>query len=69
MTGDDRYKEIFKKKKGMRSMCDVAERLEKMGIEKGIIEGKLQVYENLLKKGFSKEEALKIVDLPKSGIK
>lgn len=69
MTGDDRYKEIFKKKKGMHSMCDVAERLEKMGIEKGIIEGKLQVYENLLKKGFSKEEALKIVDLPKSEIK
>ena len=37
MTGDKRYEEIFrKKKKGVRSMCDVAERLEKMGIAKGI---------------------------------
>ena len=36
MTGDDRYKEMFKKKKEVHSMCDVAERLEKMGIAKGI---------------------------------
>lgn len=35
-TGDDRYKEMFKKKKEVHSMCDVAERLEKMGIAKGI---------------------------------
>lgn len=32
----DRYKEMFKKKKEVHSMCDVAERLEKMGIAKGI---------------------------------
>ena len=37
MTGDRRYEEIFKKKKeGVHSMCDVAERLEQMGIAKGI---------------------------------
>ena len=36
MTGDRRYEEIFRKKKGVRSMCDVAERLEKMGLAKGI---------------------------------
>ncbi len=36
MTGDDRYKEMFRKKKEVHSMCDVAERLEKMGIAKGI---------------------------------
>ena len=36
MTGDARYKRIFgKKKEGVHSMCDVAERLEKMGWEKG----------------------------------
>ena len=35
MTGDARYKRIFgKKKEGVHSMCDVAERLEKMGWEK-----------------------------------
>ena len=29
MTGDRRYEEIFRKKKeGVHSMCDVAERLE-----------------------------------------
>ena len=39
MTGDERYLTIFQEKKGVRSMCDVAERLEKMGIEKGLKQG------------------------------
>ena len=39
MTGDDRYQTIFQEKKGVLSMCDVAERLEKMGIEKGLKQG------------------------------
>ena len=52
MTGDRRYEEIFRKKKeGVHSMCDVAERLEQMGIAKGIeigrsegrTEGKIEV--------------------------
>ena len=34
MTGDERYQTIFQEKKGVCSMCDVAERLEKMGMEK-----------------------------------
>ena len=43
MTGDARYKRIFgKKKEGVHSMCDVAERLEKMGWEKGQMEGKIE---------------------------
>ena len=36
MTGDERYQTIFQEKKGVCSMCDVAERLEKMGMEKGL---------------------------------
>ena len=83
MTGDDRYKEMFKKKKEVHSMCDVAERLEKMGIVKGIeigrlegkeegkvegkaegiLEGKMQVYRNLLKKGFTEKEAREITEI------
>ena len=83
MTGDRRYEEIFRKKKGVRSMCDVAERLEKMGIVKGIeigrlegkeegkvegkaegiLEGKMQVYRNLLKKGFTEKEAREITEI------
>ena len=39
MTGDERYQMIFNRKKGVHSMCDVAERLEKMGIEKGLKQG------------------------------
>ena len=84
MTGDDRYKEMFKKKKEVHSMCDVAERLEKMGMEKGIEKGmeqgvkqgrklgrnegiheeKIRVYKKLLEKGFSKQEAQEITELP-----
>ena len=39
MTGDERYQMIFNRKKGVHSMCDVAEGLEKMGIEKGLKQG------------------------------
>ena len=72
MTGDRRYEEIFRKKKGVRSMCDVAERLEKMGIAKGIeigrsegkmegeIKGKMLVYKNLCREGFGEEEARRL---------
>ena len=71
MTGDARYKRIFdKKKEGVQSMCDVAERLEKMGWEKGIKQGSLRnsikVYKNLLDRGFGREEARKIAEIPES---
>ena len=73
-TGDEHYKEVIRKKKGVRSMCDVAERLEKMGIAKGIeigksegiIEGKMQVYKNLLERGFSEKEAKEITEIPET---
>ena len=68
MTGDRRYEEIFRKKKGVRSMCDVAERLEKMGWEKGQMEGKIEgkilVYKNLRREGFDKKEARRLTELP-----
>ena len=76
MTGDKRYEKIFQKKKGVRSMCDVAERLEKMGIAKGIeigrsegkmegeIKGKMLVYKNLCREGFGEEEARRLTELP-----
>ena len=74
MTGDERYQTIFQKEKGVHSMCDVAERLEKMGIAKGIeigksegiIEGKMQVYKNLLERGFSEKEAKEITEIPET---
>ena len=80
MTGDERYQAIFQKERGVYSMCDVAERLEKMGMEKGIEQGvkqgrklgrnkgiheeKIRVYKKLLEKGFSKQEAQEITELP-----
>ena len=80
MTGDERYQAIFQKEGGGHSMCDVAERLEKMGMEKGMEQGvkqgrklgrnegiheeKIRVYKKLLEKGFSKQEAQEITELP-----
>ena len=69
MTGDKRYEEIFRKKKeGVHSMCDVAERLEKIGWEKGQmegqIEGKILVYKNLRREGFDEKEARRLTELP-----
>ena len=71
MTGDERYQTIFQKEKGVHSMCDVAERLEKVGMEKGmeigkntgIHEEKIRVYKKLLEKGFSEQEAQEITEL------
>ena len=67
MTGDERYQTIFQKEKGVHSMCDVAERLEKMGMEigknTGIHEEKIRVYKKLLEKGFSEQEAQEITEL------
>ena len=67
MTGDERYQTIFQKEKGVHSMCDVAERLEKMGMEigknTGINEEKIRVYKKLLEKGFSEQEAQEITEL------
>ena len=49
-------------------MCDVAERLEKMGWEKGQMEGKIEgkilVYKNLRREGFDKKEARRLTELP-----
>ena len=39
MTGDNRYEEILSDKEGVSNMCDVAQRLEDRGIEKGMKEG------------------------------
>ena len=36
MTGDNRYQEILSDKEGVSNMCDVAQRLEDRGIEKGM---------------------------------
>ena len=66
MTGDEHYKEVIRKKKGVRSMCDVAERLEKMGMEKGKEEEKIRVYKKLIEKGFSEQEAQEIAELPEA---
>ena len=67
MTGDERYQTIFQKEKGVHSMCDVAERLEKMGMEigknTGIHEEKIRVYKKLLEKEFSEQEAQEITEL------
>ena len=51
-------------------MCDVAERLEKMGWEKGIkqrsLRNSIKVYRNLLDRGFGREEARKIAEIPEN---
>lgn len=44
MAGDRRYEEILQSdnKKEVGCMCDVAERLERKGIEKGLAEGRVE---------------------------
>ena len=51
MTGDSRYEEILSDKEGVSNMCDVAQRLEDRGIEKGIKEGLQKGMKEGLQKG------------------
>lgn len=60
-------RQYFRKRKECTVCDDVAERLEKMGMEigknTGIHEEKIRVYKKLLEKGFSEQEAQEITEL------
>ena len=68
MTGDERYQKIFQEKRGVKSMCDVAERLEKMGMEKGMEKGmakeKIATAYRLLSMGLSEAQVATATELP-----
>lgn len=54
MSGDNRYEKIltFSNEKGqVRTMCDVAQRLEGKGRSEGRIEGQIEVLVTLVKSG------------------
>ena len=54
MEEDDRYKKAFyynNVEGGIRNMCDVIDRLEKMGVEKGKEERNVEVATDLIKAG------------------
>ena len=54
VSGDNRYYEAVKRTKGkVKNMCEVAERLEKRGIEKGIEKGIKKGMEKGLEKGLA----------------
>ena len=60
MTGDNRYEQILSNSNGVRNMCEVADRLEKRGIEKGIEkgigQGRLQLIMSMIENGKTPEE-------------
>ena len=62
MTGDNRYEEILSDKEGVSNMCDVAQRLEDRGIEKGLQkgreEGNQMIYSLVEDESISMEERL-----------
>ena len=83
ISGDKRYYEVTKSAKGkVKNMCEVAERLEKRGIEKGIQQGMqkvmqkgmqkgidekgIQVFLNCISRGMSREDAQDIADISDS---
>jgi len=51
MTGDNRYEKILYTDKEVKTMCEVAERLEKIGFSKGISEGERTTVFRLVAKG------------------
>ena len=62
MTGDDRYEKVLQEegKEDIQTMCDVAERLEKQGYEKGRKDERILIFKDLVKKGvYTPEQAEK----------
>lgn len=54
MSGDNRYEKILtfsNEKEQVRTMCDVAQRLEDKGRSEGRIEGRIEVLVTLVKSG------------------
>ncbi len=54
MSGDNRYEKILtfsNEKEQVRTMCDVAQRLEDKGRSEGRIEGQIEVLVTLVKSG------------------
>lgn len=66
MTGDHRYETILSdtKKEGGMSMCEVAERLENRGMEKGLEKGREEVIARLISKGKTPDEIHELLEYP-----
>lgn len=69
MTNDDRYESILSDEKGVRNMCEVAERLENRGRAEGRAEERAEAIEQLLTKGKSPEEIHELMNYPMEEIK
>ena len=54
MTGDNRYEQILADKKGVKNMCDVAQRLEDRGMQRGIQEGMQRGIQEGMQRGIQK---------------
>lgn len=65
MTGDKRYETILKEKKEVRNMCEVADRLENMGVAKG----RAEIIENMLRKGMTSEEISQMCEIDLEEVK
>lgn len=56
MTGDRRYENLLEGERKVDNMCEVAERLEQKGIEKGIEKGRTEDIKRMLRNGKNAEE-------------
>ena len=65
MTGDKRYETILKEEKEVRNMCEVADRLENMGIAKG----RAEIIENMLRSGMTPEAIAKVCKIDLEEVK
>ena len=73
MTGDSNYEKILKsssESKGkVKNMCEVAERLTKIGKEEGRVEERNKMIEKMLRKGKTPEEIADLFDIDLGEIK
>ena len=63
MTGDNRYEKLLADKEGVSNMCDVAQRLEDMGMKKGIEKGNRMIYSLVEDKSISMEKGAEKLEI------
>ncbi len=70
LTGDTRFEEVYyKQMEGVHNMCEVLDRIESRGIEKGILTERERMICRMYKKGYTVEVISEIMEMPEKAVR
>ena len=70
LTGDSRFEEVNNEgQEGVRTMCEVLDRIEKRGEQRGLEQGIKQMIVRMYKNGYSIKQIARVAEMSKESIK